>query len=211
MSVITSVTPAVSLVDGQPVTTSQNIAAVFGKAHDDVLRRIRTVKCSAEFSARNFAAAEYIDDQGKPRPAYRITRDGCAFLVMGFTGRRAAAFKEAYIDAFNRMEAELHGKSTAEPSHLPLAGTRWLVSHDGKAQPSMQPVPSNAVVIDPTSHGDIRALLQEMLPLDVLGHALQVAAHRLTTAATAERTARMAQFDPAKAMRSSVPHQGPRI
>ena len=39
--------------------------------------------------------------------AYRLTRDGFTFLAMGFTGERAQAFKWAYIDAFNKMEAAL--------------------------------------------------------------------------------------------------------
>jgi Rha family phage regulatory protein len=38
---------------------------------------------------------------------YLMTRDGFTFLAMGFTGKRAAQFKEKYIEAFNRMEAEL--------------------------------------------------------------------------------------------------------
>jgi phage regulator Rha-like protein len=41
-------------------------------------------------------------------PAYRLTRDGFTLLAMGFTGKRALQFKLAYIDAFNKMEAELH-------------------------------------------------------------------------------------------------------
>jgi Rha family phage regulatory protein len=36
-----------------------------------------------------------------------MTRDGFTFLVMGFTGKDAAAWKEKYIAAFNAMEAEL--------------------------------------------------------------------------------------------------------
>ncbi|HHL2105229.1 TPA: Rha family transcriptional regulator [Escherichia coli] len=40
-------------------------------------------------------------------PCYQITRDGFAFLAMGFTGKRAAQFKEAYINAFNQMEKQL--------------------------------------------------------------------------------------------------------
>ena len=31
-----------------------------------------------------------------------MTRDGFTFLAMGFTGPRAAVFKEAYIEAFNK-------------------------------------------------------------------------------------------------------------
>jgi len=38
---------------------------------------------------------------------YHITKDGFIFLVMGFTGEKAAQIKEAYIDAFNRMEVRL--------------------------------------------------------------------------------------------------------
>lgn len=41
--------------------------------------------------------------------AYRPTRDDFTLLAMGFTGKKALQFKLAYIDAFNRMEAKLHG------------------------------------------------------------------------------------------------------
>ncbi|ACY84441.1 antirepressor protein [Edwardsiella piscicida] len=42
-----------------------------------------------------------------------MTKDGFVFLVMGFTGKKAAAFKEAYIAEFNRMEAQLLQKTTS--------------------------------------------------------------------------------------------------
>ena len=42
-----------------------------------------------------------------------MTRDGFTFLAMGFTGPRAAVFKEAYINAFNKMEAELKNRKQA--------------------------------------------------------------------------------------------------
>ncbi|WP_434801549.1 Rha family transcriptional regulator [Serratia symbiotica] len=50
---------------------------------------------------------EYTDAIGRKLPCYQITRDGFAFLTMGFTGQRAAQFKEAYITAFNQMELAL--------------------------------------------------------------------------------------------------------
>ncbi len=99
--------PKISVINGQAVTSSLAIANYFTKRHDDVLKKIRALECSPEFSARNFAGTEYTDDQGKLRPCYNITRDGFAFLAMGFTGKRAAQFKEAYIDAFNLMEKQL--------------------------------------------------------------------------------------------------------
>jgi hypothetical protein len=42
--------------------------------------------------------------------AYDMDRDGFTLLAMGFTGPNALHFKWAYIQAFNRMEAELHSK-----------------------------------------------------------------------------------------------------
>jgi RecG-like helicase len=41
------------------------------------------------------------------QPCFTITRDGFTFLAMGFTGKKAAQFKEAYINAFNQMEQAL--------------------------------------------------------------------------------------------------------
>ncbi|MGL5239041.1 MAG: Rha family transcriptional regulator [Plesiomonas shigelloides] len=102
--------PEIRIIDGHAVTTSLAVADYFTKRHADVIRKIELLECSPEFSQRNFARAEYTDDQGKKRPAYQITRDGFAFLAMGFTGKRAAQFKEAYITAFNAMESGLHTK-----------------------------------------------------------------------------------------------------
>lgn len=95
---------AVELKDGKAVTTSLKIAEVFGKAHRNVLRVIENLECSKDFRALNFEPAEYLDEQGKPRPMYTVTRDGFTMLAMGFTGRAAMQFKEAYIEAFNAME-----------------------------------------------------------------------------------------------------------
>ena len=91
----------VQIINNQITTTSTDIAKHFGKRHADVLRRVENLGCSAEFSESNFALAEYKDEQDKTRPMYRISRDGFVFLAMGFTGTKAAQFKEAYINAFN--------------------------------------------------------------------------------------------------------------
>lgn len=87
------------------ITTSRNVAEYFGKRHGDVLRKIEQVKadCSADFSQRNFASADYVDEQGKLRPMVSLTKDGWIMVVMGFTGKAAAAIKESYIAAFNWM------------------------------------------------------------------------------------------------------------
>jgi Rha family phage regulatory protein len=91
------------------ITTSRKVAEYFGKRHGDVLRKIEQVKadCSADFSQRNFASADYVDEQGKLRPMVSLTKDGWIMVVMGFTGKAAAAIKESYIAAFNWMANRL--------------------------------------------------------------------------------------------------------
>ena len=93
--------------NGIPTTTSLVIAQAFEKEHKDVLRAIYNMECSPEFNERNFAPVGYKDAKGEIRPAYRLTRDGFAFLAMGFTGKKAAAWKERFLEAFNTMEAAL--------------------------------------------------------------------------------------------------------
>ena len=106
--------PFVATIQGVAKTTSFKIAEHYGKRHADVLRAISNLEASKEFIEQAFALSEYLDATGRRLPYYQMTRDGFMFLVMGFTGKEAAKWKEAYIAAFNRMESELlkalHGK-----------------------------------------------------------------------------------------------------
>lgn len=94
--------------DGVPFTTSLVIAQAFDKEHKNVLRDIENLECSPQFRMLNFEHTPYVHPQnGQTYPAYRLTRDGFAFLAMGFTGKKAAAWKERFLEAFNAMEAAL--------------------------------------------------------------------------------------------------------
>jgi Rha family phage regulatory protein len=100
--------PTLAVIDGIPTTTSLDVARHFGKQHLHVMERIRALlpDLPPEHQS-NFRLVDYDDAKGEKRPAYNLTRDGFTLLAMGFTGARALKFKLAYIDAFNRMEAEL--------------------------------------------------------------------------------------------------------
>lgn len=114
--------PPVSLVSGVPVVSSLSVAEHFGKQHGHVLRSIEAMKADLplDVSESNFGRAEYLDDQKKPRPAYHLTRDGFTLVAMGFTGKKALAWKVRYIQAFNAMEAELRGQAAPEPEQYNL-------------------------------------------------------------------------------------------
>lgn len=85
------------------MTDSLKVAEVFGKRHDNVLKALKKINCSKQFNVLHFKAVEYTDEKGEKRPKVLMTQDGFTFLVMGFTGKKAAEFKEAYIKQFNEM------------------------------------------------------------------------------------------------------------
>lgn len=93
---------------GQNVTTSLIIAEIFGKRHDNVLRDIENLDCPSDFNALNFEETPYTNSQnGQTYRAYEITKDGFSFLVMGYTGAKAAQFKVNFINEFNKRESLL--------------------------------------------------------------------------------------------------------
>lgn len=96
------------------ITDSLIIADSFGKRHADVLRSIESLECSQDFTQRNFALSDYTDSTGRKLPKYLITQDGFSFLVMGYTGKEAAHFKEMYINEFNRMKEQLTAPTDLE-------------------------------------------------------------------------------------------------
>lgn len=109
-------------------TTSRDVAAKFEKNHRDVIRSVKNLDCSREFTERNFALSDYKDPTGRTLPQYLMTRDGFTFLAMGFTGAKAARFKEAYIAEFNRMEEELYRRRFALPNSVPKERERELLT-----------------------------------------------------------------------------------
>ncbi|HCP2421919.1 Rha family transcriptional regulator [Escherichia coli] len=119
--------PEITIANGRAVTSSLAVAEYFRKPHKDVLAKISRLDCSAEFTERNFSPSEYTDSTGRKLPMYQITKNGFVFLVMGFTGKKAAAFKEAYIAEFDRMEKELRQNNAPSPNKMIHGDGRTLV------------------------------------------------------------------------------------
>ncbi len=113
----------VSCDGDEPTTDSVKVAKCFGKRHDNVLRTINNVKCSAKFRLLNFEEIFYSDEYGRSQRMFNMTKDGFMFVVMGFTGKQAAAWKEAFIEAFNRMARDLQDRSMSieQQRHMLMA------------------------------------------------------------------------------------------
>jgi Rha family phage regulatory protein len=101
--------------NGKAITTSRLIAEKFEKEHKNALQSIDRLECSKEFKGLNFQPLEHKELHPSPiiqTREYVISRDGFMFLVMGFTGERAAKLKEDFIKAFNEMEKLLRANIT---------------------------------------------------------------------------------------------------
>lgn len=115
--------PVVTVVNHTATALSTDVAAYFEKRHDNVVRDIENLRSSLP-SDRLLDFEETVVTRINPSgglpiksKAYRMTRDGFVLLVMGWTGEKALQFKLAWLDAFNRMEAQLKG--TLPPTLTP--------------------------------------------------------------------------------------------
>lgn len=107
-------------------TTSLIVAEKFGKRHDNVIRAIEALDIPDEYHARNFEdmvhEAQIGSGATRQSKHYSLTRDGFALLVMGFTGKRAMAWKIKFLEAFTMMEAELRSGSKIPAGYVEQAG-----------------------------------------------------------------------------------------
>jgi Rha family phage regulatory protein len=117
------------------MTHSKIVAACFEKQHFHVLEAIRNLECSEEFYETNFRAFKIKDLTGESTSHVEMTRDGFMFLAMGFTGAKAAKWKEKLIAAFNAMEAQIRAQ------HAPMIDVndprqlrRLLLDYSEKAE-----------------------------------------------------------------------------
>ena len=115
---MTNVIPHVYEHDGAVYADSRQVAELFKKRHANVLRDIANLlKSSTGSNLSWFKPCVYVIEKPvggvEERPFYELTKDGFTLLAMGFTGEKALAFKIAYIERFNRMEALLKAEATA--------------------------------------------------------------------------------------------------
>ncbi len=73
--------PTIHFLDGLTITLSYEIPQFFNRRHDNMLKKIINLVCSAEFTALNLKASEYLDVTRRKLPCYQITKGGFCFLL----------------------------------------------------------------------------------------------------------------------------------
>lgn len=99
----------INIKNDEAVTTSLQVADVFHKRHDTVLRSIENLVSESENTKLWFHRSTYkTEGNNKTYPMYYMNRDGFSLLVMGFTGKKALDWKIKYIEAFKQMESYIN-------------------------------------------------------------------------------------------------------
>lgn len=114
---ITPATQPIVRMKGEAVfANSRDVAAYFSKEHRNVLIAIdKLLKDMGPEGVLNFKQGGYtLPATGDQlHRCYEMDRRGFTLLSMGFTGKKALAFKLRYIDAFEAAEDELRRINTA--------------------------------------------------------------------------------------------------
>jgi Rha family phage regulatory protein len=120
--------------NGLAFCSSRQVAGEFNKQHKNVLQSIDAITdptngASEDFTRLNFQPSSYSDSSGKKNREYLMTKDGFAILTMGFTGKKAMRFKEAYINRFNQMESFIRNLAEAK-ADFPEFTQAIMLTHD---------------------------------------------------------------------------------
>jgi len=110
-------------------TTSKVIADTFMKVHRVVLKAISELDCSEEFRKHNFMLSYYVSPQNKKIKCYNITEKGFYFLATGFTGKKAAKWKEAFLNEFERLR---NGSLSIDKRMTEISNKLDKIKSDGK-------------------------------------------------------------------------------
>lgn len=140
--------------NGEAACSTLQVAETFGKEHKEILKTlegetrngkhrpgllegleemssgVKTPQCSSRGNTRQwFEKSSYTDASGKRNKMYLMNRDGFTLLVMGFTGKKAMAFKVYFIERFNAMEEFIKGLLAAKIEH-PAFTEAVMLAHD---------------------------------------------------------------------------------
>ena len=119
-----------AVIRDEPVISSRELAKMFGKRHDNVLRTINaTVQLlmkndgdeRSRFGKANFIKSSFINSRNRCYPEYLLTEDAFTLIVMRFKGTKAFAFKIAYITKYNEMVQKITAISNRGMNYIEMA------------------------------------------------------------------------------------------
>lgn len=136
---LSSKEPQLVLMDGQYFVTSLNIAEVFGKHHQHVLRDIRIIEKKVDFAFfdEHFQMSSYSSSNGLDCPLYYLSRTGLSLLLMTYPNAKNFLFKRLFLEKFLETEQKTEAKQLPnKQNHLYV---ETLLEHLQKYKQSLLP------------------------------------------------------------------------
>lgn len=118
----------------KPNISSLKFAHDFGIRHSDLLKKIRSFKCSDDFIQSNFSLVEYTDKKGQKRPMYKITQQGFTFVISRTKGYVNDQYVEIYIRAFDEMAQQIAHEELSLFTKLNKATLEFMLAEQGASQ-----------------------------------------------------------------------------
>lgn len=102
----TDITKSVKISKQNTYVSSDFIAEVFDKRHDNILALIENTQVSLlkikESTNDYFVDASYVNSRGKTYRKYNLTRKGFDLVALSFTGEKALKYKVWFIEVFHK-------------------------------------------------------------------------------------------------------------
>lgn len=122
---------------GKIYADSRQVAEMIGKDHAMLMRSIRNyeeILATAKLQAPDFfIKSSYLDNQGKLRPCYKLTRKGCDMVANKLTGAKGVLFTAEYVTRFEEMEKQLQTQQLLPNFNDPVASARaWADAMEAK-------------------------------------------------------------------------------
>lgn len=122
---------------GKIYADSRQVAEMIGKDHAMLMRSIRNyeeILATAKLQAPDFfIKSSYLDNQGKRRPCYKLTRKGCDMVANKLTGAKGILFTAEYVTRFEEMEKQLQNQQLLPNFNDPVASARaWADAMEAK-------------------------------------------------------------------------------
>lgn len=114
---------------------SRDLARAYGRSHKDILRRVDAMRrrgFSADFCRENFLPMESSTMRGASESFYGIARDGFLALVKDFLLTADASTTKAYVERFDRMDAWIAGKLSAQREFPHLTRQIYMMNEDAR-------------------------------------------------------------------------------
>lgn len=102
----------IKTVNGEPVVSTDVVAAEFGRRHDNVMQNIRSLIETGHLGALDFKESSYLNKQNKSQPCFELTERGFLIAMPFIGGDKAKDGQVKLVDSFISFRKKISEKES---------------------------------------------------------------------------------------------------